>query len=137
MEIRCINRKLLKIIKKSPTSFLFSNLVPFCKNYYEKQKEYRPSYQSLFRLSNMSKHFRFKDLSPGLFWSLNSKRFLGYSENYNCQLMPVISWRYNYFTSTPSLNLKVAGVVNLKVVFRDCFYNLVVLIKLCKIRYLN
>ena len=35
-------------------------------------------------------------------------------------------------------NLEVAGVVNLKLVFTDLlFYNLVVLIKLCKTRYLN
>ena len=33
-------------------------------------------------------------------------------------------------------SLKVARVVNLKLVF-NCFYILVVLIKLCKIRYLN
>ena len=34
-------------------------------------------------------------------------------------------------------SLKVARVVNLKLVFTDCFYILVVLIKLCKSRYLN
>ena len=39
---------------------------------------------------------------------------------------------------SPILRIKVVRVVNLKLDFTDyCFYNLVVLIKLCKIRYRN
>ena len=50
----------------------------------------------------------------------------------------VVSRVLQHFKYIYVVTLKVARVVKLKLVFTDYFfYNLVVLIKLCKIRYLN
>ena len=48
-----------------------------------------------------------------------------------------IIWLYFFASKSFVWYIKVAQVVNLKLVFTDCFYILVVLIKLCKIQYLS
>ena len=65
---------------------------------------------------------------PLWFWSYNLAKWV-YEK--------CIRWVWLWFCNVLQM-IKVARVVNLKLVFTDWFlYNLVILIKYCKIRYLN
>ena len=86
-----------KIHKKLTLIFLL-NPVPFNGQSYQKQKGPGTSYQLLFKLQNkFIKIIRYL-LSDQVWWC-NTKRFSGYSKNYNCKFMQASSWHLSYSNS--------------------------------------
>ena len=72
------------------------------------------------------------------YWSPEMTRFLGSFIRNNTILPGNIYEILGFFIWLISTRIKVARVVNFKLAFKDwLFYNLIILIKLCKIWYLN